>query len=204
MPRPRSLTHDQLATAALTVLDRDGLAGLTMRAVAHELRMSTMGLYRYVRDRDELAALVVELVLSRVDPTPPTTGDWRERLREMVERVRTAVGAHPAAVPLTITHRHHSPSILRWSETVLGVLADAGVDGRRSVVVLRGLLCYVIGAIQLEQLGPLAGPGTATIAGLPADEFPRMRETARLAQQVPTDEEFHGGLELMLRGLTGA
>jgi AcrR family transcriptional regulator len=63
VPRPRSLTPDQLAVAALAVIDRDGLAGLTMRAVATQLGVSTMGLYRYVRDRRELEALVVELVL---------------------------------------------------------------------------------------------------------------------------------------------
>ncbi|MYR02034.1 helix-turn-helix domain-containing protein, partial [Streptomyces sp. SID6139] len=74
MPRPRSLSHDQLAAAALTVLDRDGLAALSMRAVAKELGMSTMALYRYVRDRDELELLVVEFVLAAVDTGAPDAG----------------------------------------------------------------------------------------------------------------------------------
>ena len=74
MPRPRSLTPDQLASAALAVLDREGLAGLSMRAVAKELGMSTMALYRYVDDREELEGLVVERVLSAVDTTPPEPG----------------------------------------------------------------------------------------------------------------------------------
>ena len=63
MPRPRSLTPRRLAQAALGVLDRDGAAGLSMRAIATELRLSTMGLYRYVTDRDDLERLVVDLVL---------------------------------------------------------------------------------------------------------------------------------------------
>ncbi|GHJ12712.1 MULTISPECIES: TetR/AcrR family transcriptional regulator [unclassified Micromonospora] len=62
---------EQLADAALAVLDRDGLAGLTMRAVGAQLGTSTMGLYRYVADRDELESLVVERVLDRVDTRPP-------------------------------------------------------------------------------------------------------------------------------------
>jgi AcrR family transcriptional regulator len=204
MPRRRSLTQDQPASAALTVIDRDGLAGLSMRAVAQELGMSTMGLYRYVQDREELERLVVELVLSAVDTEPPDPGTaWRERIEILVGRLRDAVGAHPEVVPLTIAHRHHSLGVLRWSEAVLSVLGDAGVEGEPRVVALRGLLSYVIGAIQLEHLGALSGPGTAAIAELPPGTFPLMAETARHARNVGPDREFEGGLALLLDGLGG-
>lgn len=204
MPRPRSLTPAQLASAALAVVDRDGLTGLTMRAVGKELGMSTMALYRYVADREELEGLVVERVLDGVDATPPAAGPWPERLRELVERVRGAVGAHPATVPLFPAHRHRSPGVLRWSEAVLGVLTEAGFDGTRRVVALRALLSYVIGAIQLEHLGPLSGAGTVTMTQLSPTEFPYLAETARAARRVGPDEEFGAGLGLVLRGLTGS
>ncbi|MFJ7335470.1 TetR/AcrR family transcriptional regulator [Streptomyces sp. NPDC101110] len=202
MPRPRSLTQNQLASAALTVIDRDGLAGLSMRAVAKELGMSTMGLYRYVADREELERLVVELVLCAVDVEPPGPDtSWRERVEVMARRLRDAVGAHPAMVPLTISHRHHSHGVLRWSESMLGVLAEAGVEGERRVVALRGLLSYVIGAIQLEHLGALSGSGTVAITELPAADFPHLTETARHARDIDADQEFLGGLAMLLDGL---
>ncbi|MGW0433653.1 TetR/AcrR family transcriptional regulator [Micromonospora sp. NPDC003197] len=204
MPRPRSLSTAQLGAAALAVIDRDGLAGLTMRTVATELGMSTMALYRYVADREELAGLVVEQVLGAIDTTPPSADlTWAEQIRIMVERIRGAVAAHPAAVPLTPLHRHRSVSILRWSETVLGILTEGGIDGARRVVALRALLSYVIGAVQLEHLGPLAGAGTVAISELPRAEFPLMAETARRARQIGPEEEFTAGLDILLRGLTG-
>lgn len=201
MPRPRSLTSEQVAAAALAVLDRDGPGGLTMRAVALHLGVSTMGLYRYVHDRDELEGLIVELVLGTVDPKPPADGTWQQRTTVMVNRVRVAVGAHPAVVPLTMTHRHSSPAILRWSETVVGILAEHVADPRRRVIALRGLLAYLIGAIQLEHLGPLSGPGTLAIAALDPASLPNMRATGREARGVGPDEEFHGGLALLLKGI---
>ncbi|MGC5011820.1 TetR/AcrR family transcriptional regulator [Streptosporangium sp. DT93] len=204
MPRPRSLTRDRIAGAALAVIDRDGLAALSMRAVAAELGMSTMALYRYVDDRQELEGLVVELVLGGVDLSPPPGTSWRERVAVLVGRVRDHVGAHPGVVPLTMTHRHRSAGILRWSEAVLGVLAEAGVDGPARVVALRGLLSYVVGAIQLDHLASLSGPGTAALAGLPREEFPYMAETAAHARLVDADEEFRGGLDLVLRGIRGS
>lgn len=201
MPRRRSLTPVQLADAALAVIDRAGLAGLTMRATGSELGMSTMALYRYVADREELERLVVERVLDGVDLREPAAGPWPDRIRVLVERVRAAIGAHPAVVPLLPAHRHRSPGVLRWAEAVLRVLAEAGFTGTARVVALRALLGYVIGAIQLEHLGPLAGAGTVAMAGLPRDAFPLMAETAQAARAVAPDDEFGGGLDILLRGL---
>ncbi|WP_426364019.1 TetR/AcrR family transcriptional regulator [Streptomyces sp. E-08] len=202
MPRPRSLDPGRLAAAALAVIDREGLAALSMRTVAKELAMSPMGLYRYVADRDELEGLVVDRVLEAVDSSPPSPdAPWRDRIETMAERLRTAVARHPEAIALTLAHRHRSPGGLRWSETVLGILTEAGIDGTRRVVALRALHAYVTGAIQLEHLGPLAGPGTSAIAALPGDRFPRLTETARTAAGVDPDEEFLGGLRMLLRGL---
>lgn len=202
MPRPRSLTHDQLASAALVVIDRDGLPGLSMRMVAKELGVSTMGLYRYVDDREELEQLVVEFVLRAVDTAPPASyAPWGERVEAMVRRLRDAVGAHPAVIPLTVAHRHQSLGVLRWSETVLAILAEAGFEGERRVLALRGLIAYVNGALQLEHLGPLSGEGTAAISALPPTEFPHMSETARHARDVSADQQFFGGLAMLLRGL---
>lgn len=204
MPRPRSLTHAQLASSALAVVDRDGLAGLSMRAVAQELGMSTMALYRYVADREELERLVVEFVLADVDTEPPPPSGaaaWDERIEVLVRRLRDVMSAHPAVVPLTVTHRHESPGVLRWSEAVLAVLTEAGFDGGRRVVALRSLLAYVIGALQLSRLGPLSGEGTVAISALRPTEYPYMAETARQARNVGADEEFFGGLAALLRGL---
>nr|WP_314251900.1 TetR/AcrR family transcriptional regulator C-terminal domain-containing protein [Streptomyces sp. DSM 40907] len=203
MPRPRSLTPDQLAAAALAVIDREGLPGLSMRAVAVELGISTMALYRYVQDRGELEALVVELVLGAVDSTPPplTAGPWRARVTVLVDRMRDTIGAHPAVLPLTMSHRHRSLSVMRWGETVLGVLREAGLGPEERIIALRALLAYAIGAVQQEHLGALSGAGTAAIAELPAEEFPYMTEAALGARSLTPDREFHGGLALFLDGL---
>ncbi|GAB3158305.1 TetR/AcrR family transcriptional regulator C-terminal domain-containing protein [Micromonospora sonneratiae] len=204
MPRPRSLSTAQLGAAALAVIDRDGLAALTMRTVAAELGMSTMALYRYVADREELTGLVVEQVLGAVDTTAPAADlPWPEQVRIMVERIRVAVAAHPAVVPLTPLHRHRSVSILRWTETVLGILTGAGIDGPRRVVALRALLSYVNGAVQLEHLGPLTGAGTVVMSELPRADFPLLAETAQHARRIGPEEEFSAGLDILLRGLTG-
>ncbi|QFZ16570.1 TetR/AcrR family transcriptional regulator C-terminal domain-containing protein [Saccharothrix syringae] len=200
MPRPKSLTTTALAAAALAVVDRDGLAALSMRAVAAELGVGTMSLYRYVADREELEALAVELMLSEVDVTTPRHALWDKQLAVLAERVRAAVGKHPNAVPLTMAHRHRSQGLLRWGEAVLAVLTRAGFTGTERAIALRALLSHVIGAIELEHGSPLSGAGTAAMAELGA-EFPLMAETAAAARGIDADDEFRRGLGVVLRGL---
>ncbi|AXB42065.1 TetR/AcrR family transcriptional regulator [Amycolatopsis albispora] len=201
MPRPRSLTPDQIAGAALAVLDRDGLGSLSMRAVAGELGMGTMSLYRYVTDREQLEGLIVELVLGGIDLGVDPAGPWQERLATLAGRMRAAVGGHPAVVPLLLTHRHSSLSSARWGEAVLEVLTDAGFTGKRRVIAFRVLIGYLLGALQAEHLGPLSGSGTEALAALPEAEFPRLSETARRARRIGADEEFRCGLSVVLHGL---
>ena len=199
MPRPRSLTPGQIASAALAVIDRDGLDALTIRAVTAELGVSTMALYRYVDGRDQLESLVVDLVLSDIATTAPPGPTWRDRVAVLAERVRVAVGAHPAVVPLLMTHRHRSPGLLTWSETMLGVLTGAGFDGTARVVALRAITGYLVGALQMQHLGPLAGAGTGAIAA--QSMFPLMSRTARDAAGVTPEAEFTAGLTALLTGL---
>ncbi|MFC4856371.1 TetR/AcrR family transcriptional regulator [Actinophytocola glycyrrhizae] len=198
MPRPRSLTPDRLATATLAVIDRDGLDALTMRAVAKELGMATMSLYRYVTDRDELERLVADHVLSTVNLTVPP-GDWQERITELLSRMRSAVLAHAAVVPLLLRHRHSVPSSLVLIEATLAILTDAGFAGQQRVIAQRTIVAFLFGMLQNEHHGPLSGDGTALMAA--QEQFPLLAETAAAARNLAGDAEFAKGLAVVLRGL---
>ena len=200
MPRPRSLTDDQLVAAALAVVDRDGLGALTMRTVARELGAATMGLYRYVADRQALEVLVVEYVFGSVDLALPPTG-WQDRLRVLLDRVRVAVARHPAVVPLVLRHRQAARASLRLIEAVLEVLTDGGLEGVDRVLAQRTLIGYLLGFLQSEHSAALSGPGTIVLSELSVEEYPLLARTASDARAVPPDEEFGRGLDIVLRGL---
>ncbi|MHA6617050.1 TetR/AcrR family transcriptional regulator [Pseudonocardia sp. DLS-67] len=201
MPRPRSLTDDQLVAAALAVVDREGLAALTMRAVARELGVATMGLYRYVADRQALELLVVDHVFRSVDTSLPDAG-WQERVRVLLDRMRVAVARHPAVVPLVLRHRQAAPGSLRLIEAMLSVLTEGGLDGADRVLAQRTLIGHVLGFLQNEHFAALSGPGTIVMSELSAADYPLLARTAADARSVPPDEEFRRGLDIVLRGLS--
>ena len=175
-----------------------------MRTVAAELGTSAMALYRYFDNRDELERWIVEYLLAAVDLTLPAASCWQERVTALMDRVRDAVAPHPGAVPLLLAHRHTSRASLQWIETMLAVLTDAGFTDTDLVVAQRGLVSYLVGSLHTQHLGALAGAGTAAMTKLPTSEFPRVADAARQARRLRPDDEFHAGLAVILRGLTGA
>ena len=54
------MTKERIFAAAKTVLDRDGLPGLTIRKVAQHARLSPMALYRHFADKDALLDSLME------------------------------------------------------------------------------------------------------------------------------------------------
>ncbi len=201
MPRPRSLTDADVAAAALAVIDRGGIAAFTMRAVAAELNLATMSIYRYVSSREQLEELVVEVLFSEVDVIPPVRASWRKQVATLVERVRDVVRAHPQIVPLGLAHRLTSQQGLSLSEAVLTVLAEAGFTGRQRDIANRSLMVYLVGSIQFEHFGQLSETGAAAMANLPWDQFPLLAESARKTRRPTADQEFQAGLNVVLDGL---
>jgi AcrR family transcriptional regulator len=92
MPRPKSLPSTDIAGAALAVVDHGGLAALSIRAVAAELGMGTMSLYRYFDDRQQLEALV-DHVVSSVHTDVPRELSWQQRVTELRAVPGDGVGA---------------------------------------------------------------------------------------------------------------
>ena len=69
------------------------------------------------------------------------------------------------------------------------------------MVAQRTLVGFVLGALQNEYYGPLAGSGTAAMTRLSTGDFPLLVETASEAGGLPPAEEFRGGLDIVLDGL---
>lgn len=201
MSRPRSLSSSQIAETALAIVDRDGLGALSMRSVSAELGVTAMSLYRYVDGREQIERLIVNQVLNQVSLELEAGGSWREHVSTICSRVRRAVAAHTEILPLLLLHRQSTEGTHRIAEVLLSALTNAGFDGEHRVLAFRGLISYVIGALQTEHLAALANEGTRVMAELPASRFPILSATARVAQKIAVEREFAAGLDIYLDGL---
>lgn len=206
MPPKSRFTRHQLQAAALDLVDREGLAALSMRSLAGALGTGPMTLYNYVRDRDELDALVVEAVMAEV-ARPRVRGDWQGDVRAIVEATWRTVRRHPHVIPLVLTRRTLHDTTLDWAETLLQALARSGRTGTDLLVAFRTVTGFVMGVVQAQLAEPAVGdtdPDIQRAQALPPDRYPRLIEIAKAATRMGPDREFRAGLDIVMAGLTSS
>ena len=94
MGRPRTplLSRDRIRDTALTLIDRDGLAGLSMRKLAAELGVQAASLYKHYPTKDQVLDAIVHRVISGVDTSAFERGDdWPSALAAWARSYRTAL-----------------------------------------------------------------------------------------------------------------
>jgi len=209
MGRPAKFTHAQLQSAALRLLDQQGLAGLSMRSLATELGTGAMTLYNYVPQREGLDLLVIEAVIAEVRWERGPFADWKDEVRAIASALWRAVRAHPNAIPLILTRRSRAPAMFEVTEALLTALARSGRSGADLLVAFRAVSALVMGLAQAELAGPLslqamesAEDAIARFRALPADRFAHLIDIASAALGSTPEQEFQASLDLLLAGLS--
>jgi len=105
MPTPDRTSLDAIVTAARDLLEDEGLAALTMNAVAQRVGVRAPSLYKRVDSRDRLIQLVAETTLldlgSRLDET--------QDVRTIAATFRAFGHERPAAFQLTLAPAPGTP-----------------------------------------------------------------------------------------------
>ena len=161
------LDKDRIAATALAIVDKRGLSGFTIRAVAEALGVTPMALYHHVADKAELAALVVKATSSK-HPLAALTGDWREDLWTMARWMREMTIAHPAGQELRRRYRIYTPDILRMADRWLSLWQQSGLDQKKALLAATTSSMAIAGLLAEESLArELDTPDPASVAQMP-------------------------------------
>ena len=205
MPPRAKFTREQLQAAALAIVDAQGLAALSMRSLAATLGTGAMTIYNYLRDRDELDALVVEAVLAQARWPAVAGVDWQQDVRLIARGFWQAIKAHPDVIPLILTRRGLHEAAVEGAEALLRALAASDRSGLALLAAFRIVMGFILGLAQAQLARPRTGnEPAATIErfrGLDPALFPRLIEIAGVAQAEDIDQEFEAGLDIVLAGL---
>ncbi len=198
------MSREQIAEAALELVDREGLDALTMQRLAEQLGIGTMTVYGYFRSKDELLDAIVDAAVGDAQ-LPARTGPWREQLSELVHFAHQRLVAHPALVALRLRGPVLRPEALRFGEAVLDILYDAGFESAEAALSFRLLFTYLLGYAALspsDTTEEQRRQAAAAIAQLPEDMYPNLKRAADEASRAMAGEEaFAFGLERILDGL---
>lgn len=192
-------------TAAIALVDRDGLPALSMRHLGAELGVEAMSLYNHVPSKSALEDEIVGALLSRLElPTPGP--DWRAGLREGCRRYRALLLAHPNAIPLFARLQLTSAGAVRAAGGVMALLRAGGFDAKTALEILETVQSYVIG-FALWEVGtaPLrADPKLAMPVDpveLPQGADPYLFELLPRLAVTSCDDSFEFGVNVLVAGI---
>src|SRR5690606_26645852 len=198
MPTPDRTSVAEIVQAGRDILESEGVARLTMQAVADKVGVRAPSLYKRVRNRDDLIRLISESAVRDLGErlaAVGTSGDPHQRLAEMAHAVRAFAHAHPEAYRLIFAPGPDAakPSLDTLTEAVrpvMRVVEDlAGPED--TLEAARTVTAWVNGFISMELAGAfnLGGDidrafefGIATLANALArvrDRAPDPRNAAR-------------------------
>ncbi len=155
------LSRFRLATAALELMQKEGLEALSMRSLAQRLDVKASSLYWHVRDRYELVELVAESIMDRV--AVPQVAGWRGAVMANADALRRTLSAQRDAgrvlleVPTAITRSAAYTRVTR-------ALEDAGLPAPEAAEVALMVMTHVAAGRPGIEERPLPSGAVASIA----------------------------------------
>lgn len=133
---------EQIAAAAIELADAEGLAAVTMRAIAKELHTGPASLYRYVRTRDELIELMVDRVYGEFDYSRLASQSWETDLLELAHQSREIYLRHSWLLEIVTESGPNGPNVADYLENALAALD--GVDASTKLEAVGVLNALVV------------------------------------------------------------
>ena len=218
-PRPRQ-TIQGIGAAAVALADAQGLAAVSMKAVAEALGMTTMSLYRYLDAKEHLFEVMLDQAYGppAAVEEPADGAGWRDRLAAWAHALAGALLAHPWIVEVPMTSPPTTPSVLGWTDRGVAAFAGTGLDGQQRLSSLLLVDGFVRQHVRLSlQLGlaPTSSPGgadDATGGAVYATRLAQLVDPARLPHLAEASsaleddgdfytEELEFGLGVLLDGI---
>ncbi|MCT7656860.1 TetR/AcrR family transcriptional regulator [Mycobacterium deserti] len=198
-------TAEEIAAAALAIVDENGVGALSMRALAAALGTGPMTVYNYVSDKEGLEELVVAAVVAGVR-VPAPTENWLDDVYAVAAAMWQGIRAHPAAIPLVLTRRTSSATGFAAADAMIAALDRGGLADADRLAAFHAVLAFVVGAAQAELAGPLtrgrdAGDAARRIGSVAGTGYPHVEALSRVATRTSVDDDFDRGLRMLLDGI---
>ena len=208
--RTDALSKARIVAAAIEVLDTEGEAALTFRALTARLATGAGAIYWHVANKDELLAAATDAVIARA-VTDGGDAEPREAVRALASRVFDAIDAHPW-VGAQLSREPWQAAVLEVLEGVGGQLRALGVPAHARFDAATALVSYVLGLAGQYAAGARLVAHTTDrpdfLAGVAArwveldpERYPFVHEMA--AQLAGHDDraQFLAGVDLFLAGI---
>jgi AcrR family transcriptional regulator len=217
-----ALSLRRIVQAAIELADAGGLDAVSMSRLAQRLGYTTMSLYRYVANKDELLVHMHDAAWQMPDGLDRPAEGWRGSLSTWCLGMRAALRRHPWLEGIRVTERMGTPSQLTWQDRGLRALSDTPLseyEKSHVLLLLNGLVFWDARVVadfaqatrasgaSVGDLATAYGQVLRTLAD--PERFPALRkaveggafDAAEMTRFADLDADFMFGLNLILDGV---
>jgi TetR/AcrR family transcriptional regulator, tetracycline repressor protein len=201
MPYPSRTDQRSIVSAAITLMDEQGLDDVSLRGIATRLGIRQPGLYHHFASKAALLDAVADEVLDRwhTDRLPADGELWDAFVARTARSLRRAMLSVRDGARLIASSGSRSPR-LDIAIAQVAMLEDAGFSATDAVLALIAVSRYTIGAAVEQQSA--RDNGDIVIETDRNDDAARhIFDTTREVVALGQDHEFETGLAALLRGL---
>ncbi len=187
---------ERVVAAAVALADEGGLDAVSIRRIAHELKMRPMSLYTYIPSKEALLELMGEQIVGEVLVREPLPDDWRQALTLIATRSHHVFTRHRWVLAISQRRTNLGRNGLRHAEQQLTALAPLALAARDAWDVLFLINDYTLGHAMRVAHAPTAPPNTYPTFD-PAD-YPYLAHALTQPGPVRGRDTFRTGLDTIL------
>lgn len=214
--RPRAgqgrLSKDAILDEALRIVDRDGVAGLSMRRLAAALDVNPMSIYHHLPNKAAVLSGLVERVYAGIhDSALDDEASWQDQLRHSGRAHRRALQAHPnLALQIISNTAAVADAIVTAGEPIYAALERSGLSPRGIVEAADTIVDFVHGFMLGEAASTTGdfdlGPDLIQrVRALPAGSAPAVSRVVEAlgadGLRYEYDRGFEAGLDILVKGI---
>lgn len=188
----------------MSLLDREGGEGFSMRKLAAGLGVDPMALYHYHASRKILMHDVLQALMNECE-LPEPGPDWRSDLRSLCNGIRRLARRHPGAFRVYELYEDWVEAEHRVHEAFHATMLRANLTGPEAVRAVRLLLTYTE-AFAVDEITGWLEPfdpsdREAFARSLRDGDYPVMTDLIDEIGRGDTDADFEFGLDVLIRGI---
>lgn len=210
--REESLSRERIIDASIELLDSEGEAGLTFRALSERLATGPGAIYWHIADKSDLVTAACEAIVVRTLETCAGGRSPVAAIRALALGLFDAIDAHPWVGSALMDSAGQQP-IVRIVERIGQQVRALGVPARKQWAAVSALFHYILGVSGQNaantQYGRARGldrsdflDAMSTVwSQLDADEFPFARSMSSQLRAHDDRRDYLAGIDLILAGI---
>ncbi|MBB6349929.1 TetR/AcrR family transcriptional regulator [Nonomuraea muscovyensis] len=205
-----ALSLEAIARSAIEIADRDGIAAVSMQRVAGDLGFTKMSLYRYVANKAELMAVMIDTAVGEPPRLGRVPGGWRPKMEEFSRLLAETWERHPWLPSVTVGNRVMGPNEIGWIDSAVSALSETCLTGGERMATVFLLFAHIRNIHSTASAGTqpwtTEGSVAVTIGELMARHGARFPDLTRAMAETGDLLDDNGrrfGLDCIFNGIAG-